>query len=152
MKENKSILLSRDEKINIVLDAIAKERQLWISDFCADQWGLDTGSSAEYALIKDTLASENLIREIESTTSNCVITPKGNKVSETGGWLLYLKQQKEKEELNSINAELNITLAKSNLEANRINKRDSKFNRWGFVVNILFGFINIILLLWSVFK
>ncbi|NQU32756.1 MAG: hypothetical protein HQ521_05935 [Bacteroidetes bacterium] len=149
MKENKANSLTRNEKINIVLDTIAKKRTLKVNNFCAQNWGLDEKSNSEYDLITDTLTTENLARKLDGTSSHCVITPKGNEVSETGGWLIYLKQKQEKELLNTKNTQLGITSAESNLEANRINKRDSQFNRWAFGFNILFGLINIGLLLWS---
>ena len=39
MNNNKANSLTRDEKINVVLDTITEKRKLRIANFCADQWG-----------------------------------------------------------------------------------------------------------------
>lgn len=46
---------------------------------------------------------------------------------------------------------LEITLAESNIEANKLNKKNEKSNRWGMYINILIGILNIGLLFYQIF-
>jgi hypothetical protein len=48
--------------------------------------------------------------------------------------------------------QIEIALAKSNIEANKLNAKVAKRNMWAFIINILFGAINISILIWQILK
>ena len=77
------------------------------------------------------------------------LTEKGQKAVDLGGY------EKFKEEIEGKEAEkeqLEIDLAKSNIEANRINRKNAKFNRYAIIVNLILGALNVVLLIWQIFS
>ena len=97
-------------------------------------------------------ASERLEREgfIKQKDRNTYdLTEKGQKAVDLGGY------EKFKEEIEGKEAEkeqLEIDLAKSNIEANRINRKNAKFNRYAIIVNLILGALNVVLLIWQIFS
>lgn len=93
----------------------------------------------------------------------CSVEKFGLEVYNNGGWLKYLSDIKEKQielELKQKEKEqLEIKLSKSNIEANKLNKKIAKTNEkneknnkittW---INIIIGIINISLLLWQILR
>lgn len=80
----------------------------------------------------------------------------GEKVCNAGGWLKYLeiiRQVDTLKEFNQIQKEnLEVELAKSNIEANKLNakiaeqnRNDSRFNRTFLIINGVFAAINILI-------
>lgn len=55
------------------------------------------------------------------------------------------------EKLNK-ESRLQIDLAESNIEANKVNAKNSKFNRIATVINVIVGIINLSIILWQIFK
>jgi hypothetical protein len=147
--EDSEKIISRDDKIEIVLNEIAKIFQLEIRNYCAATWEIRYNSRAESILIEEILTTEGLVRIIDTTSFNCRITPKGQMAVESGGWKKYLTKKMESEAHEEKLTHLNVTLAESNIEANLNHKRDSKFNRWGLIFNLIFGIVNIIILIIS---
>ncbi|WP_395043117.1 hypothetical protein [Flavobacterium sp.] len=106
------------------------------------------------------LEDEGLIRTNETL---CKITPKGFEIAKNGGWKKYLAEENIANEIANeqklIKDKLELDLAKSNLEANKLNKKiakqnekNEKNNKIATWVNIGIGLINIGLLLWQILK
>jgi len=45
---------------------------------------------------------------------------------------------------------LNIDLAESNIEANKLNKKNSGFNKIATIINVIIGILNAILIVWQI--
>ena len=115
------------------------------------------------ARFSDLLESKGLIDVEASQRKRCDLTEFGFKVSEMGGWLEYLRAKVEHdnqiETQNREKEDLELNLAKSNLEANKLNKKIAKRNEknerknmittW---INIGIGIINVGLLVWQILK
>ncbi|MEO9477224.1 MAG: hypothetical protein ABJG41_16885 [Cyclobacteriaceae bacterium] len=64
---------------------------------------------------------------------------------------LEIEEQAEVEEQKQ-HQNIQIELAQTTIEANRLNTRNSKFNRFTTIINILIGLINVGLLLYQLFR
>lgn len=114
---------------------------------------------------------EELFAEIKNHNKNiadvriseyaCLIIPDGRTKSfiNNGGFAKIAELENEKELKLSEKETLEIDLAKSNLEANKLNKKiakqnteNEKKNRFSTWVNIGIGFINAGLLIWQILK
>jgi len=93
----------------------------------------------------------------------CFITEFGFNIANNGGWNKYLIETEKAEKLlneqKTIKEKLEIDLAKSNIEANKLNekiatqnKKNEKQNRISTWINIGIGIINIGLLIWQILK
>lgn len=147
--ENNYTAVSLDDKIEAVLNEVSNETLLDIIKYCASMWKFEKGSREESILIEESLTTENLARAVDTTSHIVRITPKGKWIVDSGGWKAYITKKRQSEANNERLANLNLTLAESNIEANKISKRDSKINRRGFIINVIFGAVNLILLLIS---
>lgn len=108
----------------------------------------------------DEMVSRNLIRKMDSL---CIVEEYGLEIYKYGGWKKYVadkieheKQLTKKQEEKEV---LEINLTKSNLEANKLNKKiaktnkkNEKRNRISTYINIIIGITNIGLLLWQILK
>ena len=59
---------------------------------------------------------------------------------------------KLKEIKNTEREDLEIELAKSNIKANKLNKKVAKRNKRETIINIILGFLNVALLIWQLLK
>jgi hypothetical protein len=93
----------------------------------------------------------------------CFITEFGLNIVENGGWNKYLieteKAKKISQNQKTIKDKLELDLAKSNLEANELNKKiakqnkkNEKRNRVSTWINIIIGILNFSALIWQIIK
>ena len=86
----------------------------------------------------------------------------GLSVMKEGGWLEHLKLEKERlekkeQEKNKYEKkikekeEVELRLALSNIEANKLNAKVAKRNKYSTLVNIIIGALNLGLLFWQIF-
>lgn len=113
--------------------------------------------------LAEIMDEKNLIKLEYSKKYRCDLTEFGLEVSQNGGWLEYLKNKaktdkKLKEEIKKRD-ELEYELAKSNIEANKLNQKiakqnakNEKSNKIATWVNVAIGIINIGLLVWQIVK
>ena len=91
------------------------------------------------------------------------ITEYGFNIAKNGGWLNYLERKAEQEKQvkkeDKEKENLEFELAKSNLEANNLNKKiakqnekNQKNNRIATWINVSVGVINVGLLVWQILK
>jgi hypothetical protein len=100
------------------------------------------------------LFQQHNLAEVKATRS--ILTSFGEEVCKVGGWIKYLElqtkiNQEKKEKIKEIE-DLEIELAKSNIEANRLNakiakqnRKDNRFNRAFLIINAVFAAINILI-------
>lgn len=84
------------------------------------------------------------------------LLPSGERACESNGWIEYLKIKRQIDTLKQFSQaqkeDLEIELAKSNIEANKLNARianqnekDRKRNRIFLIINAVFAIINILI-------
>ncbi len=71
------------------------------------------------------------------------VTSKGQSIHKDGGFTHQEDVAKER-------VQIELDLAKSNIEANRLNKENYRFNRIATIINIIIGALNIGLILWQI--
>jgi hypothetical protein len=146
-------------EVNLKLLSEVNRNSMFFDDF------IDCDGNELHATFRtDFFASEMEKRGLISITNFiCFITEFGLNIVENGGWNKYLTETKNAEILSqkqkSIRDKLETDLAKSNLEANELNrkiakqnKENEKKNRVSTWINIGIGFINILLLIWQILK
>lgn len=100
----------------------------------------------EYASqICDFLESYGLAKSLE-TKHRMVIQRDGIAVEEAGGYLAYLQKLKDEEAAREKRDALEITLAESNIEANKLNQKNANRNMFATIVNIIIGLLNLAVL------
>ena len=155
MLENLDELI--DKNLNLLFES--KTNSVMRIDF-TDLNGKQIRESKRLAEIMD---SKGLINLEYSKKYRCDLTEFGFEVCNYGGWLKYLKdkanQEKQTESEIKEREEIELKLAKSNLEANKLNKRiakqnekNEKTNRITTWINVVIGIINIGLLVWQILK
>lgn len=150
-----------DELIEINLNLLCKTntKSIMRNSF-QDQEGNSLRNSDRFANI---LNKKRLIDLEKGQGYRCDLTEFGHTIFKNGGWLEYLRQTEllnEKELLESkLKENLEIELATSNLEANKLNKKiaeqntkNEKQNKIATWVNIGIGIINAGLLIWQILK
>ena len=146
-----------DKNLSIIFQA--EDGETWHTNF------VDIEGNKLFDNFRSTRFAEQMEKRglIEITNELSTITEFGYSVAKNGGWLRYLESKNEREifeeKKSSERSKLEIQLAKSNLEANELNKRIAKRNKkneknntvatW---INILIGAINIGLLAWQILK
>jgi hypothetical protein len=146
-------------EVNLKLLSEVDRNAMFFDDF------IDCDGNELHATFRtDFFASEMEKRGLISITNFiCLITEFGLNIVENGGWNKYLIETKNAENLSneqkSLRDKLELDLAKSNLEANELNrkiakqnKENEKKNRISTWINIGIGFINILLLIWQILK
>jgi hypothetical protein len=152
MQENINKLID----INLNLIANSRDGKLFRTDFI-DENKRRLRDSKRFAEI---LAKKNLVDLEPTKEMRCDITEFGFEIANNGGWLSFLEQKKKKDELAKREREekekIQLELAKSNLEANELNKaiakrnaKDQKNNRIATWINIGIGAINIGILIYQ---
>lgn len=113
--------------------------------------------------------SENLARILEQErlidirVNNCLLSKFGREVSNNGGWIKHLEAKdllnQNLKEKNELKEQLEFDLAKSNLKANKLNKKiaeqnakNEKSNIIATWINVVVGIINIGLFVWQALK
>ena len=155
MLENLDELI--DQNLNLLIES--KTNSVMRIDF-TDLNGKQIRESKRFAEIMD---SKGLIKLEYSMKYKCDLTEFGFEVCNYGGWLKYIKdksnQEKQTKSENKEREEIEFKLAKSNLEANKLNKRiakqnekNEKKNRITTWLNIAIGIINVGLLIWQIIK
>lgn len=125
-----------------------------------DLSGKQMRDSKRFAEILD---SKGLINLEYTKKYRCDLTEFGFEVCNYGGWLKYIKDKSEQEQQseseNKEKEEIEFKLAKSNLEANKLNKRiakrnekNEKSNQISTWINIVIGIVNVGLLIWQILK
>ena len=69
-----------------------------------------------------------------------------------GGFTKIEEDKIEKTNKDNKIKETEFKLAKSNIKANELNEKNSKFNKWTTIFNIIIGLLNIGLLIWQILK
>lgn len=137
--------MERNKKINRLLEYLNKQEiSVSLFKFLMDTFGKEEGFRQEYRLIIDELESHNIIER--TSQDKHLITNKGKNIIENSDYDEYLKILKEEFETIEKQRNIEITLAESNLEANRRNNILSKKNTAYTIINIIVGVLNIILL------
>ncbi|WP_203293887.1 hypothetical protein [Luteirhabdus pelagi] len=155
MQENINELID----INLKLLAESKFGKLFRIDF-VDENNKRLRDSKRFAEI---LVKKNLIDLEPTKKMRCDITEYGFNIAQNGGWLNFISTQKAErkkaEQENREKENLELELAKSNLEANKLNKKiakqnakNEKNNRIATWINVVIGIINIGLLIWQILK
>jgi len=100
------------------------------------------------------LKRPELINRIESILDNDLIQPTGlvNDFLKNGGFTELEKQEKERLINENKLKDLELKLAKSNIAANKLNKKVAKRNRRETIINIILGLLNIGILIWQLLK
>lgn len=88
----------------------------------------------EMDLILSKMIQENLVETDEFNARKIKISIRGEEILESGGWLNHKEQNKKERDFENEERQLQVDLAKSNIEANRINKKNQKRN---FVILII---------------
>lgn len=88
----------------------------------------------------------------EPNAKHIQINAFGASICNKGGWLQHLKSIENKEIRKQEIEQLEIRLANSNIEANKINKINSNRNLIFSIINIILAIGNIILLAWQLSK
>lgn len=113
--------------------------------------------------------SENLARILEQErlidirVNNCLLSKFGREVSNNGGWIKHLETKdllnQNLKEKNELKEQLEFDIAKSNLKANKLNKKiaeqnakNEKSNIIATWINVVVGIINIGLFVWQALK
>lgn len=141
-----------------IFDYHEKNRAFYISDF----EGLEDEFFNKYDCERIATYMENH-GLIDWDVERVHLTEFGENVIKHGNWLSVQEKQKKREEEISNSAKekerLELDLAKSNLEANRINaieakrnQRDRKHNRITTWINIAIGILNFGILIWQILK
>jgi hypothetical protein len=139
------MIMERNKKINRLLEYLNKQEiSVSLFKFLMDTFGKEEGFRQEYRLIIDELESHNIIER--TSQDKHLITNKGKNIIENSDYDEYLKILKEEFETIEKQRNIEITLAESNLEANRRNNILSKKNTAYTIINIIVGVLNIILL------
>lgn len=80
----------------------------------------------------------------------------GFNIATNGGWKAYLKEKKEFDQKianeKTEKERIELELAKSNIEANELNKKVERRNKRETIINIILGFLNLTILAWQVLK
>ena len=146
-------------EVNLKLLSEVNRNSMFFDDFVDCE-----GNELHNTFRTDFFASEMEKRNLISITNYiCFITEFGLNIVERGGWNKYLietkKEEKALQEQKSIRDKLELDLAKSNLEANELNrkiakqnKENERKNRVSTWINVGIGFINILLLIWQILK
>lgn len=107
------------------------------------------------------LSSESLVGI--NTNGKIYLLSKAFEIINYGGWIKYLTETKntknEIDEKNRIRENLEIDLAKSNIEANKLNRevsernaKSERFNKIMSIFNFIFVIINCCMLIWQIIK
>lgn len=132
--------IDRTDKIQRLLELILKSKLPIINDIIQNEFGDLNENSAEYKLIKHELEEYNLIKVEKELW---YLTKHGEIVCKNG-YRKYLQDLSEKDIKNNDLLQLEIDLAKSNIEANDLNKKNAKNNNIALWINVFFGFINVV--------
>jgi hypothetical protein len=146
-------------EVNLKLLYEVNNNSLFFDDF------VDCDGNELYATFRvDHFASEMKNRSlITIKDSLCIITEFGFNIVNNGGWLKHLieieKVEKISLEQKNIKDQLELDLAKSNLEANKLNRdiaerntKNEKKNQITTWVNIIIGILNFSALIWQIIK
>lgn len=147
-------------EINLARIANAHNYSLFRTDFVNEN-GRSMHSTSER--LADFMESKGLINIEPTKRFRCDLTEFGLAVSQNGGWKKYLEVSEmlhENERIeNDYKSKLELALAESNLEANKLNKKiaeqnqeNEKKNQISTWINIGIGIINIGLLIWQILK
>lgn len=74
------------------------------------------------------------------------IGPLAKKFIDNGGFVAIERRDKEESDRKKQREDLELDLARSNLEANALNEKNSKFNRKITIINLILGIANISLM------
>ena len=146
-------------EVNLKLLSQVDRNSLFPDDFINCD-GNELNATFRVDLFATEMEKRNLI---SITNSLCSITEFGLNIAENGGWNKHLTETKNAEilsqEQKSIRDKLETDLAKSNLEANALNrkiakqnKENEKKNRVSTWVNIIIGLLNFLALMWQILK
>ena len=119
---------------------------VYVSSFISRTFSLELSSGVKYV---DKLEALGLAREGETRT-RMFITDQGRQVVKNGGLLKYLTDLENEKIKFEYKESLETELTISNIEANRLNKRNSKYNIWFSIINIIIALLNLWLILRSV--
>jgi len=144
-------------EVNLKLLSEVDRNSIFFDDFIDCE-----GNELHLTFRTDFFASEMEKRNLISIANSlCFITEFGLNIVENGGWNKYLIETKKAKNLSqeqkSIRDKLEVDLAKSNLEANDLNKKIAKQNkenerknRFSTWVNIIIGILNFAVLIWQI--
>ena len=151
-----------NELIEINLNRIAesRNRSLFRNDF-VDEKGHSMHHLSQR--LADFMESKGLVTVEPTQRMRCDLTELGWNIIQSGGWKQVLEASeilKEKEILeNDYKAKLEIELAESNLQANKLNKKiarqnqdNERKNQIATWINVGIGFVNVALLIWQILK
>ncbi len=100
------------------------------------------------------MKSTGLIEQPPGDNGAFHITVFGVKVHESGGWLKHLERITAAEKKDEDDRQLQRDLAKSNIEANEINKINANRNRWiligGLFLTLIGAVLSILNYIWIV--
>lgn len=85
-----------EEKISRLMDAIYKDRELNVYDFCAEEWKDDEETFMNCKGMADELVDEKLARYLDEKRTQLAITNFGRYWAVHGGYLLFLKEGEKK--------------------------------------------------------
>lgn len=88
------------------------------------------------------MLNEGLL-EKDGNTGYAKISHFGIKIHEFGGWLKYKEDIQKKESQIAEERRLQIDLAKSNIEANILNRKNAKINFWILIIGLIMNAIAI---------
>ena len=120
---------------------------------------VNTNNKSPNKVETDKIAQElSLLDLADANAMSATLRPLGEHVCKVGGWLRHLEIEQQVDTLKKFNQtqkeELEIELAKSNIEANRLNARiaerngrDSRFNKIFLIINAVFAAINVLILI-----
>ncbi|WP_157687314.1 hypothetical protein [Pedobacter psychrophilus] len=142
------IAMTEDQIIEKILSKLSEHNgsPFFVADFVIHLLG---DESAPYNTFVDRLESLNLARPTQPRHA-MVITDHGRQVFTNGGWLKYLAEKKSEKFKADDKEALEAELTVSNIEANRLNKRNSKYNIWFSIINVIIGLLNLWLILKAV--
>lgn len=135
--------MTRDEKIDIILELYAKGHMLPFIQTCCDKFGHEIQDAKECERIKKRMEAEDLIETFDMGTVDYHITDRGQRMYEYGGWIKFLEDSNA-EEQEKKDAELRgIERAQREFD---LKLKSFKWNKTATITNIIVGLINLVAL------
>ena len=139
--------MTLNHKIENYLNECNKGHEFYPPDIYDKLFGQHFKNTKEWSLILNTIQDHDLITPLKFGSDLYVISPFGNEILEKGGWIKYVEILESREIERFEKERLETDLAKSNIEANKLNRKNSNFNIWFTVINVIIGIVNIIVAL-----
>lgn len=131
-----------EEKIDTILAEIDKHSLVHLPGIFEENFGNFNEGRRDYNIIKNTLETEGFIEPSPKRTGHS-ITGIGSQIVQQGGYLAYLKRKEEREGKVREREQLEVDLAESNLQSNKVNRRFSRLNFIFLVANLLIALYTI---------